>query len=282
MHFSSIVESLLPTLILIVAGYSLARWMGLSINPLSTLLRYVFLPVYLFMTLKARMSFETFALVALMGSAMVGVGFLIRKNAHRVLKAEIDHSVAIPNIACFSIPLFALSWGGRGLGTACALFVGVSIAAFLLQKKDFATLFKQPWFYAVAAGLVFNEIKASIGLLDVALSPIMGAAYPLLLLFLGASLHPFEGFKDINAWVTGVLRVVTGFLVALLAVSILSVSPAVAAGAVMASMAPPATKALSLASATKETQSSRGPANVGFFVSLALFILFLVTGWNPW
>lgn len=282
MHFSLIVESLLPTLVIIAAGYSMARWMGLSINPLSTLLRYLILPVYLFMTLKARMSFETFALVALMGSAMVGVGFLIHKNSHRVLKAQVDYSVAIPNIACFSIPLFALSWGGRGLGTACALFVGVSIAAFLLQKKDFAKLFKEPWIYAVAAGMVFNEIKASVGLLDVALSPIMGAAYPVLLLFLGASLHPLEGFKDINAWITSVLRVVTGFLVAFLAVSLLSVSPAVASAAIMASIAPPATKALSLASAIRETQSSRGPANVGFFVSLALFILFLVTGWNPW
>ncbi|MFC2082134.1 hypothetical protein ACFLQT_00235 [Bacteroidota bacterium] len=282
MPFSSIIESLLPTIFIIAVGYSLAHWMGLTINPISTLLRYVFLPVYLFMTLKARMSFEMFFLVALIGGAVVGVGFLIHKNAHRILKAEVDASVAIPNVACFAIPLFALSWGGRGLGTACALFVGVSIAAFFLQKKDFVKLFREPWIYAVAAGLIFNETNASVDLLDVILSPLMGATYPLLLLFLGASLHPLEGFTDINAWVTGVLRVAVGFLIALLGVSLLSVTPAVAAGAVMASMSPPATKALSLAVSIKDSHSSRGPANVGFFVSLIVFILFLVTGWNPW
>lgn len=282
MPFSSIVESLLPTIFIIAVGYSLARWMGLTINPLGTLLRYVFLPVYLFMTLKARMSFEMFFIVALIGGAVVGVGFLIYKNAHRILKAEVDPSIAIPNVAVFSIPLFALSWGGRGLGTACALFAGVSITAFILQKKEFVKLLREPWIYAVAAGIILNEADISVTFLDDILSPLMGATFPLLLLFLGASLHPFEGFTDVNAWVTAVLRVVTGFFVALLGVSLFSVIPAVAAGAVIASIAPPASKALSLAVSSKETHTSRGPANVGLIVSLAVFILFLITGWEPW
>jgi len=282
MPFSSLAESLLPTLVIIVAGYSLARWARLSTAPLITLLRYVFLPVYLFMTLQARMSSEMFFFVALIGAAVVGIGFLIHRNAHRVFKTQVDASVAIPNVACFSIPVFALSWGGRGLGTACALFVGVSIAAFIIEKKGFVKLFRQPWFYAVVAGILFNEIRGSVQPLDVILSPFMGATYPLLLLLLGASLYPFKGIRDLNAWVTVVLRVVGGFLVALLGVAILPVTPAVAAGAVMASMAPPAMKSLSLAGSSKDTPSSRGPANVGLLVSLIVFILFLLTGWKPW
>ncbi|TET44933.1 hypothetical protein E3J62_09000 [candidate division TA06 bacterium] len=282
MPFSSLAVSLLPTLVIIVAGYSLARWARLSTAPLITLLRYVFLPVYLFMTLQARMSSEMFFFVALIGAAVVGIGFLIHRNAHRVFKTQVDASVAIPNVACFSIPVFALSWGGRGLGTACALFVGVSIAAFIIEKKGFVKLFRQPWFYAVVAGILFNEIRGSVQPLDVILSPFMGATYPLLLLLLGASLYPFKGIRDLNAWVTVVLRVVGGFLVALLGVAILPVTPAVAAGAVMASMAPPAMKSLSLAGSSKDTPSSRGPANVGLLVSLIVFILFLLTGWKPW
>ena len=282
MPFSSLAESLLPTLVIIVAGYALARWAGLSTAPLITLLRYVFLPVYLFMTLQARMSSEMFFFVALIGAAVVGIGFLIHRNAHRVFKTQVDASVAIPNVACFSIPVFALSWGGRGLGTACALFVGVSIAAFIIEKKGFVKLFRQPWLYAVVAGILFNEIRGSVQPLDVILSPFMGATYPLLLLLLGASLYPFKGIRDLNAWVTVVLRVVGGFLVALLGVAILPVTPAVAAGAVMASMAPPATKSLSLAGSAKDTPSSRGPANVGLLVSLIVFIFFLLTGWKPW
>jgi predicted permease len=255
---------------------------GLSTAPLLTLLRYVFLPVYLFMMLEARMSFQMFFLVALIGGAVVGMGVLIHRNAHRVLKTQLDASVAIPNVACFSIPIFALSWGGRGLGTACAFFVGVSLAAFFIEKKNIVKLLQEPWLYAVVAGILVNEFRVSVQPLNDLLTPLMDATYPLLLLFLGASLHPFEGIADINAWVTAVLRVGAGFLVALLGVSILSVSPAIAAGAVMASMAPPATRSLSLAGSAKDSPSSRGSANVGLLVSLVVFSVFLVTGWKPW
>ena len=282
MPFSSLAESLLPTIVIIAAGYSLARWVGLSSAPLVTLLRYVFLPVYLFLMLQARMSFQMFFLVALIGGAVVGIGVLIHRNAHRVLKTQLDASVAIPNVACFSIPIFALSWGGRGLGTACAFFAGVSIAAFFIEKKSFANLLKEPWLYAVVAGILVNEFRVSVQPLNELLTPFLDATYPLLLLFLGASLHPFEGIADINAWVTAVLRVGAGFLVALLGVSILSVSPAIAAGAVMASMAPPATRSLSLAGAAKDSAGSRGSANVGLLVSLVVFSVFLMTGWKPW
>lgn len=282
MPFSSVAESLLPTLVVIVVGYSLARWLGLSTAPLLTLLRFVFLPVFLFLTLPARMSSERIFWVALIGGAVVGLGVLIHRNAHRVFKTQVDASVAIPNVACFSIPLFALSWGGRGLGTACAVFVGVSIVAFLVEKNGLFKLFQQPWLHAVVAGILLTEIRGSVEPLDVVLSPFVGATYPLLLLLLGASLHPLRGFTDINAWVTVVLRVVGGFLAALLGVYILPVTPAVAAGAVMASMAPPAMKSLSLAGTAKETPSDRGPANVGLLVSLIVFVLFLVTGWEPW
>jgi len=282
MYFAYIAESLLPTLVIIAAGYSLARWAGLSTAPLTILLRYVFFPVFLFMTLEERMSFEMFFFVALIGAAVVGMGVLIHRNAHRVLATKIDVSVAIPNVACFSIPIFALSFGGRGLGTACAFFAGVSIAAFFIEKKNFTKLFREPWFYAVVAGILLREIRGPVQPLDAILSPFMEATYPLLLLFLGASLYPFEGISDLNAWVTAVLRVVGGFLAAWLGVTILSVSPVIAAGAVMASMAPPATKYLSQAGAAKDTPSSKGPSNVGLLVSLIVFTVFLLTGWKPW
>jgi predicted permease len=278
----STLNLLLPSLFIVAAGYSLARWLGLSSAPLTTLLRYVFFPVYLFMMLEKRMSFDAFFFVVLIGGAVVLVGFLIHRNAHLVFKTQIDASVAIPNVACFSIPVFALSWGGRGLGTACAFFVGVSIAAFIIEKKNFAKLFREPWLYAAVAGILYNELRGSVPLLNNLLTPFMGATYPLLLLLLGVSLHPFEGITDINAWVTSVLRIVGGFLVALLGVTVLSVSPPIAAGAVMASIAPPATKSLSLAGSTKDTPTSRGTANVGLLVSLAAFIIILATGWSPW
>jgi predicted permease len=234
------------------------------------------------MTLKTRMSIETFSYVALIGVAVVWVGFLIHRNAHRVFKAEVDASVAIPNVACFAIPLFALSMGGRGIGTACSFYVGVSIAAFVIGKKEIVKLLGEPWLYAVVAGIIFKETLAPVQLIDDILSPLTNATYPLLLIFLGVSLHPIEAITDLNAWVTAVLRVVVGFLVALLGVTVLPVSQAVAAAVVMASISPPATKYLSLAGSASDTQSSSGPVNVGLLVSLIVFIFFLMSGWEPW
>jgi hypothetical protein len=160
--------------------------------------------------------------------------------------------------------------------------VGVSLAAFFIEKKNVAKLLQEPWLYAVAAGILANEFRISVQPLNLVLTPFMDATYPLLLLFLGASLHPFDGIADINAWVTAVLRVGGGFLVALLGVSILSVSPAIAAGAVMAAMAPPTPRSLSLSGSAKDSPSSRGSANVGLLVSLVVFSVFLMTGWKPW
>jgi predicted permease len=232
--------------------------------------------------LKTRMSFETFGYVVLIGAAIVWAGYLIHRNAHRVFKAEVDASVAIPNIACFAIPLFALSLGGRGIGTACSLYVGVSLASFVIGKIKIMKLLREPWLYAVIAAMVFKETLASVQLLDDILTPVTDATYPLLLIFLGVSLYPIKAVKDLNAWVTAVLRVVVGFLVALLGINFLPVSQAVAAAVVMASIAPPATKFLSLAGSASDNDSSRGAINVGVLVSLIVFIFFLMTGWEPW
>jgi predicted permease len=282
MAFSSVIDSLLPALFLIAAGYALARLMGLSTAPLSTLLRYLIFPAYLFMTLKTRMSIETFSYVALIGVAIVWVGYLIHRNAHRVFKAQVDASVAIPNIACFAIPLFALSMGGRGIGTACSLYVGVSIASYITGKIQIMKLLREPWLYAVIAGMVFKETLAPIQLLDDILTPLTNATYPLLLIFLGVSIYPVKAISDLNAWVTAVLRVLVGFLVALLGTKILPVSQAVAAAVVLASISPPSTRYLSIAGSGEDADISQGSINVGLLVSLIVFIFFLVTDWKPW
>ena len=279
MPFPSLAESLAPTLVAIGAGYALARWVGLTTPPLIKLLRFVFLPVFLFLTLPARMSPEGTFSVVLVGVAIVGMGTLIHRNAHRVFKAEVHASVAIPNVACFSIPLIALSWAGRGLGTACALFVGVSVAAYIFEKGNAAKLLLQPWLYAVVAGFL---LEGSVDALNPILTPLTGATYPLLLMLLGASLHPLDGFADLDAWVTAVLRVITGFGVAWLGIYLLSLSPTVGAGAIVAAMAPPATKVLSLAGSGKAEPEDRGAFGVGLLVSLLAFSLFMLTGWEPW
>jgi predicted permease len=228
------------------------------------------------------MSLETFGYVALIGFVIVWAGYLIHRNAHRVFKAQVDASVAIPNIACFAIPIFALSLGGRGIGTACSLYVGVSVAAYFIGKIEIMKLLREPWLYAVLAGMIFKETLAPIQLLDDILSPVTNAAYPLLLIFLGVSLYPMEAFRDINAWVTAVLRVIVGFLVALLGVNILPVSNAVASAIVLAAISPPATRFLSLAGSVQESESPRGPVNVGVLVSIIVLVFFLMTDWNPW
>ena len=143
-------------------------------------------------------------------------------------------------------------------------------------------LLREPWLYAVVAGIIFKETLAPIQLLDNILTPLTNATYPLLLIFLGVSLYPIKAVSDLNAWVTAVLRVIVGFLIALLGTKILPVSQAVAAAVVLASISPPSTRYLSLAGSGEESDAQKGPINIGFLISLIVLIFFLVTDWKPW
>jgi predicted permease len=283
MSLSLALQVLLPTIVPIIAGYALARWVGLNTQALASVARYVFLPALLFTVLEGRMPLNTFLIVAATGVALAGTGLLVVRKGPRFLKQKIDASAATFNIACFSVPLLALSWASRGLGTACALFVGVTIMLVGFNSRGgWRALRKEPWLWAVIAALAFQEMGISVGALQKVVSPIAQASYPVLLVLLGVALHPFPLLRDARTWTTVGVRMAASFGVALLAIAALPFTASVAEGLVLVSLAPPATQAISLGSAADDGKAAHATSFIGTLASLAAVVALLVTGWKPW
>jgi predicted permease len=102
-----------------------------------------------------------------------------------------------------------------------------------------------------------------------------------MLIFLGAYLHPLEGLHDPGAWFTAGLRLVGGFVVGYIAIIVLRLSPAVAEGVILASLAPPTTQALSLSEVGGNSPTSKAAATVGTLLSLIAILMMWKTGWEP-
>ncbi len=283
MSLPSVLQMLLPTLLPLVAGYAVARWAGLNPKPLSVLLRLVLFPALLFTSLHDRMPFHIFLLVAATGSVMTFVALALRRNAHRFLKPPVDASAGVLNIACFMLPFLALSWATNGLATACALFTGAALTWFALESwNDPKALLREPWVYAVAAAFFFPAGRIDATWLDKLLAPLAAASYPVLLVFLGAALQPGLSLRDGGAWATVSVRLLSGLGVGLVAVAVLPFSAAVAQGLILTSLAPPATKSLTLETGGADTARAQAAAALGTLVSLAVIVTLLVTGWKPW
>lgn len=283
MTLPSVFQTLLPTLAPLAAGYAVTRWLGFSTKPLTVLLRYVLFPALLFTGLQDRMPFYVFLLVAATGSVMTLAGIALTRNAHRFLKPHVDPSAAVLNIACFAAPVLALSWAANGLGSVCALFVGAALTWSVLEsRRDWQALLREPWVYAAAAALLFQAGEVSAAWLDAMVTPLALASYPILLLFLGASMHPWVSMRDGNAWATVGVRMLSGLGVGMVAVAVLPFSAAVAEGVIIASLAPPATRAMTLGATPEDSSRARAAAALGACVSLVVMAVLLLTGWKPW
>ena len=185
-------------------------------------------------------------------------------------------------MVCFTLPFLALSFGSRGLGTACAFLVGVALTYTLMQATITGPLqlLKEPWIYAAIIGFLFAASKYSPpGQIIKTLAPLLDASYSIMLLYLGTILHPFGGWNDNDAWATIIVRLVSGFAVALLAIAVMPISAAVATGLMLAALAPPG--AVGVSRALETNNFSRPAVQLGSIVSLILMI-FILYGWRPW
>lgn len=283
MNLSSALQALLPTLFPIFVGYAVARWAGVGTKSLSKLVQYVFFPAVMFIVLQTRMELGTFVIVAGIGAAMAAAGVLLSRNSKRVIAGKVDLSAAALNIACFSIPFLGLSWGARGVGTACSLYVGMAVTLRLFESgRDVKPLLREPWALATILALAVHQLGIHLDAINGFVSPFATAAYPLLLVLLGTALHPLGSFSNREAWLTVGIRVVSGFAVAALAIVVLPLSVAVAEGLMLVALAPPAAAAVTLGGSRHDSDRARDATILGTLVSLGLIALLLVTGWKPW
>ena len=289
MLYNQLLDIFIPFLLPIVIGYCFAHWMKLEASSLSTLVRCVFLPVILYNTLAGRLSINTFLFVALSGACVVIAGNLIVRHGDRVVKAKISTSSALPNVAYFTIPFFALIMGTQGLGTACAFFVGSALTCLFIQSTQskesiFKIILKEPWIYAAIIGMFFASSPsrpALLDFLDKGLNPLIKASYPMILIYLGAYLYPLRGIQGLNHFVTVAVRLLVGFVVAVLATKILPISTVVSKALMLAALAPPSTLG-QIFGMGSDSESDHSASKLGIVVSLVLITTILYAGLKPW
>lgn len=289
MNFYGLLNILIPFLLPIVIGYCLARWMKIDSSSLSTLARYIFLPIIMYKVLAGRLSINMFLLVALAGVGVAIVGNVIAQYGNRVVKVNIGTSSALPNVAYFTLPFFALIMGSQGLGTACAFFVGATLTCLLMhfiQSKEFnfKIILKEPWIYAAIIGMFVASQTSRpefLDLVDKGLNPLLKASYTMILIYLGAYLYPLRGILGLNHFLTVGVRLLIGFVVALLAIKSLPISRVMSKALMLAALAPPSTlgQFFGLSSDGKSDQSA---PKLGIIVSFILITLILFAGWKPW
>ncbi len=283
MTVSFLVGYLLPTVVPIAAGYAVARWVGFQPDGFQRILRYVFLPALLFILLIGPIKQPVLFKVAFIGAATALAGFFLLPPVAKALKANIDTSAALPNVASFLLPFLLLSWQHKPLGvrTAAVYFVAVAVAYVFAESRSqgFKRLIREPWLWAALAALAVQLLDVNLKTVMTAVRPVGQAAYPVLLVFLGASMHPVAGstFSDKDAWLSVGFRLAVGAGVGLLAVAILEMPRVVDETIIVAAFAPPATAALSLVGPGE--RGSGRVAALGTLVSIVAMVVLVVVDW---
>ena len=217
------------------------------------------------------------------------MGNLVVRYGDRVVKTKISTSSALPNVAYFTIPFFALIMGTQGLGTACAFFVGAALTCLFFQFKQskkisFKIILKEPWIYAAILGVFVastNSRPEFMVLLEKGLSPLMQASYSMILLYLGAYLYPLRGIFGLDHFLTVGTRLLIGFIVALLAIKSLPLTRVMSKALMLAALAPPSTLG-QFFGLSSDSESDHFASKLGIIVSFILITIILYTDLKPW
>lgn len=270
-----------PCVAYIAIGYVLARFARMSAASLRPLMRFVLAPLLLFVLLLTRVEPKGFAIMAGLGAATVGVGWLLVTYIPRLLRRKVDPVAAVPNILCFTLPILALGWTGVGLGTAAAMFVGAALVGSILEERSRApmALVTEPWLWAVALAFAVKFTHLPIQTPYDMVLPLATAAFPIALVFVGASMHPFGGFTDPATWMTVVVRYIGGIGVAAAAILVLPMSHEVKEAVAIVAVAPPASALLTLSSANSMRATAHMASIVGVITSVALIVALDVLVW---
>ena len=276
----NILTAFVPFFVPILIGFLLARFSSLNAVNIFPLVRFIFLPAVVFHTLSTgRINFTSFAYVALTGALIVVLGNLLMRGLKKVTKKDIDIDGAFPNVAYFTIPFFMVVLNSKGLQTACSFLLGASVAQTLVQpsKRYWEKVWREPWIIAAAIGLAVGLARFKIPYLDLVFKPMHAAAAPLMLLYIGAYLHPFKGLKAADLAASLTTRMVIGFSVALLAINLLPISGSIAKSLIFLAIAPAGMMIFG-----PKNQWNAVSDKVGIIVVSLLTAAILISGWQPW
>ena len=113
-----VITLFLPTLVPIAVGYTLARHLGLSANPLRTVARYALVPPLLFALLLGTFQTRTIGVLSATGAGMVLVVLYAVPALARASKLTLEGGTTMPNLAVLALPFLSLSWGAKSVKSA--------------------------------------------------------------------------------------------------------------------------------------------------------------------
>jgi len=225
-------STLLPVLLVALAGYVLASFLPLDERTLGRFLFFLATPSLVFRSLY-HMTLDLTALghiaVITVGVLVVGValGWLASRGQDRRQRAGLILASAIGNNGNMGIPICLFAFGEAGLVLATVYYaissflsntVGVVIASAgstTLLKAAIHSL-RAPVLYAAGLGLLLNRAQIAVpDGLDRAVELLAGAAVPGMLVLLGVQLRATRfGLDQRVIWRSVLIRLVASPLVA--------------------------------------------------------------------
>ena len=233
MAFELILNTVIPVFLIILAGFLVGRFRKVNVQPFVDFLVYLTGPSLIFTSMvKSDVELSDFWVIVGVASAVVLLLLLLSYLFFRKLRKPGLHlPIAWGNTGYMGYPIALFAFGTAGLSRAILFdvvnsFFLYSIGIFIVHhRNNVKEIFKVPLIYAAVLGFVFSMLRIPIPkAIFTPLETIGLITIPLALMVLGYRLREIKLTSLKVAVLASLLRVVGGFFIAFLIVSLLSIS----------------------------------------------------------
>jgi predicted permease len=221
-----------PVFFLIALGFTFARWKKINLASLTEIIIYLGTPSLVFTSLAGKPLYAGEVAILLCGIltiyAVVALLIKLYFVAFRFQSRGFALPVLFMNAGNMGIPLALFAFGHAGVQRASLIFVIVtclqySLGLYILNGRgNWIETLRLPLIYAALAGLALNLLGTQIPeLLMQPVSMLGQATIPMMLISLGYRLHEVESVQWGHALGGALLRLVGGFVAAVLSVTLI-------------------------------------------------------------
>jgi predicted permease len=254
----AILETVLPSFIVIGLAYTLQKRRKLDLGPLIDTALYLASPCLIFGSLSAKTYSVNELLPVAVSAILIILGALVVSwTVFTALRLDDKESRTLPvvlvNSGNLGIPISLFAFGDESLGIIVMFFVasavmtytlGIYLAAKSCETADrpWIEVFKLPLIYATMAGIAVSLLDLDIPLVVGRAVNLLGqAAIPLFLISLGMSLASINPRRDLpSAILSASMRIGIGLALGILIATALGLEGTVRSVVILQSSMPPA------------------------------------------
>lgn len=254
----TVLETVLPTFIIVGLAYALQRKKRLDLGPIIETALYLASPCLIFRSLSSKSYGEGSFVAVAASAAVVVVGCLVASRA--IFAAfhleDLDARtlpVMLMNAGNLGLPIVLFAFGEEAMGTAVAFFVTSAIFNYTLgiylaarsspgNHRPWLEVLKLPLIYAAVAGVAVGILKVKMPIiLSRAMDTLGQAAIPLFLISLGMSLAGIDPRRHLpSALLSASMRIGLGLATGMLSVAIFGLTGDVRGLVLLQASMPPA------------------------------------------